>query len=599
MAEAQNLLEMLEQSVEQFGQRPALWDPDGQGGYAERTYRQLWNDIQKVAQHLALAGVVAGDRVGLLATNRAWWPICDFAVMSLSACTVPVYPSLPSNQIEFIAQHAGMKGFIVQNQNQLNKILEIPNAALPDLQFIVILDGTVEASSAHEAGKRYTVYEYDEWLGAVPKLDEVAWKSHWTFLIHSDLATIVYTSGTTGQPKGVALTHGNLLANIIGIDPVVKLIPTDRSLSYLPLSHIFERMCGQFYPLHVGSSIAYSRGFAQIVEDFQRMPPTILTTVPRLLEKIQETVFQQVETGAKWRRRVFQKAVALGTRARVEKQPVAKWKLGMYDRLVFLKIRQALGGQLRAVVVGGAPMPNYVGEFFTAAGLAVAEGYGMTETAPVVSANPPEAPHLGTAGRLLPNISLRIADDGELLVKGPSVMNGYFRNEEATREAFTEDGWFRTGDIGVLTDDGYLQITDRKKNLLVLSTGKKVTPAPIEGEILKNLFIDQVLLIGQSRKYVSAIVVPNETAIVDTWAKLGKSIPPRANWKDDNELTSFLFQQVADSTRALAKFEQPKKLLIVDEAFTVDNELLTPTLKIRGKNVLAAYAQQIEQMYAQ
>jgi long-chain acyl-CoA synthetase len=602
MTAANNLLEMLEQSVQKFGDRPATYDPGTDATYHMRTYRQLWQDVQTIAHQLSAAGLTAGDRVGLLANSRSWWPICDLAVMSLAACTVPVYPSLPSNQIEFIVQHAGMKGLILQDENQLHKILDIPASEIPELKFLVLLEGTLDESVQMQARERFTLYDYKAWQSAGQTqmdtdVDVEIWKSHWKPLQANDLATIVYTSGTTGQPKGVRLSHGNLLANVLGIHEVVRLLPTDRSLSYLPLSHIFERTCGMFYPLYVGSSVAYSRGFAQIVEDFQQIPPTVLTTVPRLLEKVQETVFHQVENGPRWRQRVFRNAVGVGTKARLEKQPIASWKLGLADRLVFRKIRQALGGQLRAVIVGGAPMPNYIGEFFTAAGLNVAEGYGMTETAPVVSANPPDAPRLGTAGKVLPNLGVRIADDGEVLVRGPSVMSGYYRNDAATEEAFTGDGWLHTGDIGSLTDDGYLKITDRKKNLLVLSTGKKVTPAPIEGEILKNPFVDQVLMIGQSRKYVSIIVVPNEQAVQDRWMKTGKAIPPRSAWSRDADMMSFLMHQVQDCTSDLAKFEQPKKLLIADEAFTVENELLTPSLKVRGKNVLGVYASQIEQMY--
>lgn len=599
MAHPQNLIEMLEQSVHQFRERPALWDPNPQDGYNTWTYDGLWKDIRNVASHLSALGIGAGDKVGLLANSRAWWPICDYAIMSLSACTVPIYPSLPSNQIEFVIQHAEMKGLIVQDDIQLQKLLDIASEALPHLEFVVVLSSTLPERLRQAAEQRYAVHDYARWMASRAALDEATWASHWRTLQANDLATIVYTSGTTGQPKGVQLSHGNLIANVVGMGEIVKLRPTDRSLSYLPLSHIFERTCGQFYTLHVGASIAYSRGFAQIVDDFRKIPPTVLTTVPRLLEKIQETVVHQVQAGPKWRKRIFEQAVAVGTTARLEKQPVSRWKLGLYDRLVFHKLRGALGGNLRAIIVGGAPMPNYVGRFFTAAGLSVAEGYGLTETAPVVSANPPESPRLGTAGKVVPNISVRIAEDGEVLVQGPSVMRGYYRNEEATSEAFTEDGWFHTGDIGELSEDGYLQITDRKKNLLVLSTGKKVTPAPIEGEILNSPFIDQVLLLGQGRKYVSVIVVPNELALKDRWGKLGRTLPPQDSWTHNSELVDFLFGQVQSCTHELAKFEQPKKLLIAHEAFTVDNEQLTPTLKVRGKNVLAAYASQIEHLYSE
>ncbi|MCL6598306.1 MAG: long-chain fatty acid--CoA ligase [Alicyclobacillus macrosporangiidus] len=596
MQEARNLLEMLYTSVERYGARTALWDPLEDGSYATWTYEQLWRDIHRVASRLAECGVGRGDFVGLIATTRAWWPIADFAIMSLGAHTVPVYPSVPSNQVQFILAHAGVRAVFVENAEQLEKVVA-EQAHLPALEFVVVLDEVADGP-LERARALWPVYQLRDWLRGRAGLTDTEWEARWRALPPEHVATIVYTSGTTGFPKGVQLTHGNLVANVEGIRHVVRLRPEDRSLSYLPLSHIFERTAGQFVPLQAGASIAYSRGMKYITEEFVRMPPTVFTTVPRLLEKVYEAVQARIQAARGVRRRMMERALALGTAARVEGRPVPAWELALYDRLVLRKVRQALGGRIRAVIVGGAPMPLYVGRFFTAIGVPVAEGYGMTETSPVVSANFPEQPRLGTAGKVLPNLEVRIAEDGEVLVRGPSVTPGYLHNEEATREAIDADGWLHTGDIGELSEDGYLRITDRKKNLLVLSTGKKVTPAPIEGAIVQNPYIDQALLIGAGYKYVSVIVVPNEEAVGRWLAERGRHLP-RAQWSDDAGLADFLLAQVTQATAGFARFEQPKKVLVAREPFTLENELLTPTLKIRARNVLALYAKEIEALYSE
>jgi long-chain acyl-CoA synthetase len=596
MQEARNLLEMLHTSVERYGERTALWDPLQDGSYATWTYEQLWRDIHRVASRLAECGVGRGDYVGLIANTRAWWPIADFAIMSLGAHTVPVYPSVPSNQAQFILAHAGVRAVFVENAEQLDKVVA-EQAQLPALEFVVVLDEVADGP-LDRARAFWPVYRLRDWLRGRADLREAEWEAHWRALGPEHVATIVYTSGTTGFPKGVQLTHGNLVANVEGIRQVVRLRPEDRSLSYLPLSHIFERTAGQFVPLQAGASIAYSRGMKYITEDFVRMPPTVFTTVPRLLEKVYEAVQARVQAARGLQRRMMERALAVGTAARVDGRPVPAWELALYDRLVLRKVRRALGGRLRAVIVGGAPMPLYVGRFFTAIGVPVAEGYGMTETSPVVSANFPERPRLGTAGKVLPNLEVRIAEDGEVLVRGPSVTPGYLHNEEATREAMDADGWLHTGDIGELSEDGYLRITDRKKNLLVLSTGKKVTPAPIEGAIVQNPYIDQAMLIGAGYKYVSVIVVPNEEAVGRWLAQRGRPIP-RAQWSHDAELADFLLAQVTEATAAFAPFEQPKKVLVAREPFTLENELLTPTLKIRTRHVLALYAKEIEALYGE
>ncbi|MBX6352797.1 MAG: long-chain fatty acid--CoA ligase [Thermoflavifilum sp.] len=590
-----NLTELLEASVTRYASRLALRTPSAQG-YDEWTYARLWRDVRQVAGRLHDCGVASGDMVGVLSESRAAWAISDFAVTSLGACVVPVYPSLPAGQIQYIVAHAGMKGMFVQNEAQLAKLLAIPEEQIPSLRFLVLYDDDIHPTTRAEAARRWVLYDFSEWLNAADAWTEEAWLRHVRAVGQEQLATIVYTSGTTGTPKGVMLSHDNLLSNVEGIQQYVKLYPDDVSLSYLPLSHIFERTAGLLIPLAAGSLIVYSRGIADVPEEFRTVAPTTFTTVPRLLEKVHEQVLKRMADAPGWQRSLFQQAVVAGTRARVQGQAVPSWRLRLYDKLVFSKIHEAVGGRMRMVVVGGAPMPRYVGEFFTAAGLTVVEGYGMTETSPVVCVNPPDAVRLGTAGKVLPNVEVKIAEDGEILVRGPSVTRGYYRNEEATREAFTEDGFLRTGDIGELSADGYLKITDRKKNLLILSTGKNVTPAPIEAEILRSPYIDQVLLVGHGYKFVSAIVVPNEPAVREWLIAQGRPGVPRERWRHDEALQAFLLHEVEEAVKSFARFEQPKKIIIA-EPFTVENGMLTPTLKVRARQVLDAYREDIEALY--
>jgi long-chain acyl-CoA synthetase len=598
MKACSNLTELLEHSVRAYGSRPALLSPDTEG-YVEWTYERLWRDIRQVAGRLRDCGVERMDKVGLLAESRAWWPISDFAVTSLGACLVPVYPSLPQNQVEYIVRHSEMKGIFIQNESQLRKLLALDPQSIPQLRFVVLYEDDIHPTSRAAAASRWVVYNFHEWLAGPDVWTESEWLQRVRGVTRDDLATIVYTSGTTGLPKGVMLTHGNLLANVEGIEAYVKLTPEDQSLSYLPLSHIFERTAGQFLPLAAGSSIVYSRGIQHVAQELRRVSPSTFTTVPRLLEKIYEQVMRLVQDAPAWRRSIFEKALEVGRRARVRGETVPAWQLILYDRLVFHKIREAMGRRMRLMVVGGAPMPRYVGEFFTAAGLTVVEGYGMTETAPVVCVNPPDAVRLGTAGKVLPNVEVRIAGDGEILVRAPSVTPGYYKDEEATREAFTPEGFLRTGDIGELTEDGYLRITDRKKNLLILSTGKNVTPAPIESEILRSPYIDQVLLVGDGYKYVSAIVVPNEPFVREWLASQGRVSLPRDRWPQDEALREFLLKQVQQAVQSFARFEQPKQVIIAREPFTVENGMLTPTLKVRPRQVLDAYREEIEAMYGE
>ncbi|WP_258111732.1 long-chain fatty acid--CoA ligase [Alicyclobacillus sp. SP_1] len=609
--ECTSLPDLVRRTVLASPDAPALTDMLSENEFKTYSYQEFWDAVLRVAGQLLKRGVEAGDRVGILADGRSWWPIADLAILSVGAVTVPIYPSIPSNQVQHIVRHSGMRGIFVENAKQLAKLAEALNAeryaaseSATDVvseaaraevglcEFIVQLDGAIVTPPSLPADYQL----YSDWLNeTVSTATEALIEQRMQALQRTNMATIVYTSGTTGVPKGVQLSHANLLANLSGIRAVVPLQATDRTLSYLPLSHIFERTCGQFAVLMAGAQIVYSRGFRYMSEDFLLMPPTILTTVPRLLEKVEEAARKEA-LQSKWKHALFERAVRNGAAVRVDGKPQGMW-FSLYDRAVLSRIRAALGGRIRFVVVGGAPMARQTGQFMMAAGVVTVEGYGMTETSPVVAVNSAEAPRLGTVGKVIPNVDIRFASDGELLVRGESVTSGYYLDEAATAEAFDGE-WLKTGDIGELDTDGYLKIVDRKKNLLVLSTGKKVTPAPLESDIMQSPYIDYALLLGQNRKFVTVLIAPAEEAIETYLKQLGVNVA-RELWSTNKAVMDLLEAEVRTRTASYANFERPKKILLADAPFSIDNGLLTPTLKPRGKQILAAYSDAIQHMYEQ
>lgn len=573
------------------GQNPdniAFVDPPSLSS-APITYGEFRRKVVALAIQLRHCGVEARDRVGIVSTGRSWWAISDMAIMAAEAVTVPVYPSLPASQVGYIVRHSGMTGIFVENLAQYEKLLAANRDETLPIRFIVTFDDAHWLDELN-LDAPWHVYRYANWTSDIGYVDDKS-LSITSRLDRSQAATIVYTSGTTGLPKGVVLTHGNILANIEGIRERVELVPNDIHLSYLPLSHILERTCGLYIPLQSGATIAYAQSIDSIAADFVRVRPTTFTTVPRLLEKVQERIMTQVRSRNRIQQTLFERALRMGEKAYVLEQNVSKSTLFFYERLVFAKLKQAMGGHLRLVVSGGAPLSTHVARFFCSIGIPVCEGYGMTETSPVIAFNSPTDKHLGTVGRKLWNVEIQLAEDGELFVKGPSVTKGYFLNPQADAEAFTDDGWLRTGDIATVSDDGYLTITDRKKHLIVLSTGKKVTPAPIENSIVSSPYIDQACLVGQGRKCIAVVIVPTMELIVQWMSEDGRNLRHSAD-----EMRDLLRQEVKRTTQMYATFEQPKDIVIA-QPFTIDNGMLTPTLKIKANRVCEMYAKEIDVLY--
>lgn len=609
-----NLVGVLRRSVEARTGATALARKAGTR-WGEIPYEKLWKRIEDFAAGLADLGVEAGSRVALVSKNRPEWPVVDYATQSLGAATVPVYPTLEADQVRHILADSGARAVIVEDEEILGKVTEVRNE-LPDLRHVLLIgdpdDRRMHASEVEESLGRMphaTTEAAERDGGPVLRMAEVeergaaspleGWEDTWRSLGRDDAATIIYTSGTTGTPKGVVLTHGNFLSNVEGVARALPFRADDTFLSFLPLSHVFER-CGQYLALSMGAAVYYAESVEKVPENLREVRPTVMLSVPRLYEKMHDRVRARVAEGPALRRKLFEGAIAAGQRKyaleRVGRPPGRglKAQLALYDRLVLGKLREAVGGRLRFFVAGGAKLDAEIGEFFYAAGITIIEGYGLTETSPVVACNRMPTPKFGTVGLPLDNVEVRISDDGEVQVRGPGVMRGYWKNEEATREAFTGDGWFRTGDIGELDEEGCLKITDRIKNLIVLSTGKNVAPSPIEAAIASAPHVAQAVLFGDGRKYVSALVVPDYDAVRTT---LGTDAP-NGELAGDARCVALVEREVEAACARLADYERPKKIRLLERELTHESGELTPTLKVKLRVVRERYGDRVEEMYA-
>ena len=591
LREAGNLVDAVFRNVGPRGRKPALCWKDGYR-WTSLSYEGLKERVENFAAGLASLGVEAGSRVALASRNRVEWPISDLAVQSLGAVTVPVYPTLETVQIEHILNNSGACVAIVEDQNLLEKVTKARNGT-PALRNIVVMDG-----DPVDGGDDVRPFNGVERTGEYSPLED--WEERWRSIGRDDVATVVYTSGTTGMPKGAVLTHGNILSNLEGMLEALPVRTDDVFLSFLPLSHIFERTSSQFLALTLGATTYYAESFEKVPDNLREVRPTVALSVPRLYEKVYDRVRAQASEGRDFRRRLFESAVSSGRRAyAIERDggkvgPVLRGRLALYDQLIFRKLREALGGRVRFFVSGGAKLGPEVGEFFYAAGIRVVEGYGLTETSPVISCNRLERLRFGTVGLPISGTEVRVSGEGEIQVRGPGVMSGYLGNEEATAEAFTEDGWYRTGDIGEFDGAGYLRITDRSKNLIVLSTGKNVAPQLIETALVATPHISQAVLLGDGRKYVSALIVPDYAAVRRELGTAAKD----EELSEDGRVRALIQGDLDAATTGFAAYERPKKFALLTRELSHENGELTPTLKVKMRVVRKRYSKLIERLYS-
>ncbi|MBN1938629.1 MAG: long-chain fatty acid--CoA ligase [Candidatus Aminicenantes bacterium] len=550
--------------------------------------------VREFALGLKDLGHTRGAKLIILSENRPEWTMTDFANLCLGGVSVPIYTTLVAEQVKYIINDSDAEIVVVSNLFQFQKIASI-RADLPKVKHIIIFQpkapapGVLTMEGVRERGRALAA--------AQPRLFEDTARS----IRPEDDASIIYTSGTTGLPKGVVLTHGNFISNIVSVSNVIHFSATDTVLSFLPLSHVLERMVTFTY-VYKGCSIGYAENAETVAHNLLEIRPQIMVSVPRVFEKIYSRVMDNVMAGSGLKRRIFFWGVKIGKAAGQKKLagkqpgPWLAFRQKIAAKLVYSKVIEKTGGRVRFFVSGGAPLSKDIAEFFYALGLTVLEGYGLTETSPVLAVNTFEALRFGTVGRVLPGVEIKIAPDGEILAKGPNIMKGYYKKPAETEDVF-ENGWFKTGDIGFIDADGFLTITDRKKDLIVTAGGKNIAPQPIENVLKTNPYISNAVVLGDRRRYVGALIVPNFEKL-EEYARFVK-IPfkDRAELVRNEQIESFLRSEIERSTPNLASYERIKKIAILDHEFDIDRDEITPTLKVKRNIIENRYQDLIEGMY--
>ncbi len=556
-------------------------------GWTPLTAKQVYGRVRALAEALQSWGVVKGDRVAMTGENRWEWPVTDFAILAIGAVSVPLYQTLSPEQVGYSINDSGSKVFICSTGKQYEKLHGA--GEMPKLERVLVWD----------AGEFPNTESWAEVMKRAPSLEEpdAAFDAMVAAAAPGDLATIVYTSGTTGQPKGVMLTHGNVGSNMMFSTDDLHIVKDDVSISFLPLSHALARHLD--YVIYAnGGIIAYEPKFDNLTKSMKSVRPTVFVAVPRVFEKVRQAVEGRSHG---FKKTILQWALKQGEGHRDElaagKQPSGlMYKLA--DKLVFSKIHEAFGGRAKVFISGGAPLGMESSQWFLNVGVRVMEGYGLTETSPVISRNTFAGYRMGTVGTILPNVETRIASDGELEVKGPNVFSGYWQKPDETKKEFTDDGWFKTGDIGKI-EDGFLSITDRKKELMKTSGGKYVAPQPIESKLKVDGLVNQVALIGDNRKFVSAIFAPNFQAL-EKWASAnGVASGDHAKMVADPKVQK-VYQDIADKANAgLEHHETIKKVIVTPDDWTVESGELTPSLKLKRRVISEKYKEQIDTLYAE
>ena len=587
-----NLVDMFFGRADDRGESPFLW-AKAQGAYHALTWRETAAQVSELARGLRSLGVEPGDRVVLVSENRPEWLIADLAIMAAGAITVPAYVTNTENDHLHVLADSGAKGAIVSTKRLARRFL--PAAAKTDaLTFVV----TMEDSGAD----KHAGVAIHHW----PDVLAQGGGQHWNVIEEArgwkndDTACIIYTSGTGGAPKGVMLSHGAILHNCEGATDALEELGLGEEvfLSFLPLSHSYEHTAGQFFPVSIGAQIYYAEGVETLGTNMVEARPTIMTAVPRLYEMLHARILRGVEKTGGFKEKLFRKALDLGAKRYHTPHGMGLSDTlvdGVLEKLVRDKVRARFGGRLKALVSGGAPLNHDIGLFFTALGLRILQGYGQTESAPVISVNRPMGPKVHTVGPPLKDVEVRIAGDGEILVRGGLVMQGYWGNEDATRDT-VKDGWLHTGDIGEIDPDGHLRITDRKKDIIVNSGGDNLSPQRVEGLLTLEREIGQAMVFGDKRPHLVALLVP-DAEWLEGWAKdAGKGGDLEA-LREDADLHKALSAAVDRVNKNLSNIEKVRRFIVADEPFGIENGQMTPTMKIRRHVIKERWGTELEALY--
>ncbi|HJQ19936.1 MAG TPA: long-chain fatty acid--CoA ligase [Gemmatimonadaceae bacterium] len=582
-------------AIETFDKPDAL-QVKRDGTYRPISSRELADHVRQVALGLQELGIKRGDRVAILSENRPEWVVADFACLTSGVTDVPVYPTLPAEQIPYILNDSASVAVFTSTPEQAAKIAQMRSQ-------MRTVKHVIGFGTARNPGEDYTLDDVRARGRALDNASRAAsYRAQALAVQPDDLATLIYTSGTTGDPKGVMLTHDNLYSNVFAAAAAVPFGGHDVTLSFLPLSHSFARLADYYLMIHTGTTISYAESMDTIAVNLSEVRPTLVLSVPRVFEKLYARVLDNARSGSGIKKRIFFWARGIGERWAREKlagrepRGVMAAQYALAQKLVFSKLKARVGGRMRYFVSGGAPLAPEINNFFYAAGLVILEGYGLTETSPVISVNTPENNRIGSVGKPVAGVEVQIADDGEILTRGPHVMKGYYNKPDATREAIDSDGWFHTGDIGVL-EDGFIRITDRKKDIIVTAGGKNIAPQPIENKVKTNKYVSQAVMIGDKRKFPVMLIVPNWDNL-EKWAKIKNIL-----WTDRAQLLAMptikakVEKEVMAELQGFAHFEMPKKIGLLEHDFSIERGELTPKLSVKRRVVDKTYKDVIDRLY--
>jgi len=567
--------------VETSAIHPAQWFRRD-GDYIPITYEMLSERIKHVASGLMLAGVKPGDRIAIVMENRPEWAVIDYAILSIGAVTVPLYCSYRPQDMAYVLDDCDASMVFTSGGHLLRDLKKAVESCKAVKRIYAVDEAGDDGLVANLSEIETCEIDEERLMGRVSKIDR------------DQLATLVYTSGTTANPKGVMLSHGNILTNLETVPAVIELLPDEKMLSFLPLAHVLERTGGHFLPYTYGISVAFAERPDTVAKNLTEAQPTLMISVPRMLEVVRSRVLAQVAKQSALKQKLFRLYFELATKKSSGLLSDLIYKV--LNMLVGEKIRDRFGGRLRALVSGGAPLGRDVGLFFEAVGLPVLEGYGLSESSPLLAVNPMHDRRIGTVGLIAKGVEIKIAEDGEIIARGGNIMSGYWKNRKATKEALI-DGWLHTGDIGEFDEDGYLRITDRKKDIIVNSGGENIAPQRVEAPLVVEPLIDQVVVYGDQRPYLVAIVVPNKEAC-SSWAS--EQGLPKSGWAElasSDVLRKHIQNKIQQHLKPLNSFEQIRRIHIQADPFTVENGFLTPTMKLKRRNIYREFADIFEALY--